>query len=219
MIERLDEVPTLRVDQRIVRARPAGPELAPAIVALASPQPIALVAIEAADRARANAGSCAARGPYATTSAVVPREVGLALAHGRRCEPLPEVQIGGEPVERPSRLPPRALLRSLRSRVIPPARACFRADRRGRGAYQERAEIRIELADREIVESDVRGEIQPALRACLLRALDNLDVPGFEGRVIVTWPLYTAPTMPPPVLELRPDVADEVDRAIPRETP
>ncbi|MDQ3035513.1 MAG: hypothetical protein M3Y87_24115, partial [Myxococcota bacterium] len=114
-------------------------------------------------------------------------------------------------------IPSRVLLASLRRRVIPPARACFRADRAGRSSYQERAEIQIELADREIVAARVGGEIGASLRQCLLEALDRIEVPAFDGRVIVTWPLYTAPTLPAPVLELAPEIADEVDRVAPPE--
>lgn len=208
---------SIALDGAIDRAQRASSELGPALTALADRGRTALVALEAADIARVGAGSCSARGPYATASAVVPREIGLALAHSRRCEEPAEVRIGPASTERASGLPPRAILRALRGRVIPPARACFRADRRGRSDYQERAEIRIELADREIASSEVRGEITPALRECLLQALEALEVPGFEGTVLVRWPLYTAPTMPPPVLSLEPEVADTIDRAIPSE--
>ncbi|AKF10091.1 VWA domain-containing protein [Sandaracinus amylolyticus] len=204
---------SITVDGTTTRASAAGAEIGPALTALADRGATALAAIDASDVARGDAGSCRARGPYASNSGVVARGETIALAHTRRCDPPPATSALDRPRrEHRSGVPARVLLASLRRRVIPPARACFRADRAGRASYQERAELRVELADREIVAVQVGGAIEEALRTCLEGALDGLDVPGFDGRVIVTWPLYTAPTLPPPVLELRSDVADEVDR-------
>ncbi|UJR86490.1 hypothetical protein [Sandaracinus amylolyticus] len=204
---------SITLDGATTRATTASAEIGPALTALADRGATALAAIDASDVARADAGSCRARGPYASNSGVVARDESIALAHTRRCDPPPATSALDRPQrEQRSGVPARVLLASLRRRVIPPARACFRADRAGRASYQERAELRVELADREIVAVQVGGVIEESLRSCLEGALDGLDVPGFDGRVIVTWPLYTAPTLPPPVLELRSDVADEVDR-------
>jgi hypothetical protein len=199
--------------------RAATPDgIGPALTALAGGS-APLVALDTADLARTEGvGSCSAQGPYPTRSAVVPREVGLALAHTRQCNPPPSTTLGARRArDERSGVPARVLLGSMRRRVIPPARACFRTDRAGRADYEERAEIRMELADREIATASVTGEITPALRECLLSAIDHLEVPGFEGRLLVRWPLYTEGVAPPPVLELAPAVADEVDRAIPRD--
>jgi hypothetical protein len=122
---------------------------------------------------------------------------------------------GSSPAVSRSGLPPETLLYSLRRRVMPAARACFRDDRRGRATHQVRAVMRLELADREITAADVDGSISEELRQCLLAALDRVEVPSFDGRVRANWPLYTEARMALPVLELWRDVADEVDRAMP----
>jgi hypothetical protein len=204
----------LVLDGATTRAVPPPPELAPALEALAVGGSVALAAVDPADLARSGAGSCSARGPYATASAVVPRETPLALAHGRRCDSPPTTTIGPRRTEERSGIPSRVLLATLRRRVVPAARACFRDDRRGRAAYEVRAPIRLELADREIVAASVGGSITPELRRCLLEAIERLEVPSFEGRLIVTWALYTAAVLPPPTLELAPETADEVDRVV-----
>jgi hypothetical protein len=204
------------LDGSTSRGTAASAELAPALSALAGGGAVALAAVDPRDLARRDAGSCHAQGPYATESAVVARTVALALAHTRRCDP-PAPESAAAPAARRSGLPARVLLATLRRRVIPAARGCFRDDRRGRADYQERAELRLELADREIVGSSVEGEVEPELRACLSSALDNLEVPGFDGSVIVRWPLYTRAIAPPPVIELAPGLAADVDRMFPPE--
>lgn len=112
---------------------------------------------------------------------------------------------------RPTSLPSEPLLTVLRQRVVPVARGCFRTDRAGRANYRARAEFEFRLADREVVEADVRGRIAPELRECLLEAVDRLEVPRFDGSVVVRYPLVTQPEMPPPVLDLAPALADRVD--------
>ena len=114
--------------------------------------------------------------------------------------------------ERARGLPSRPLLTQLRRRVIPVARGCFRDDRRGRADYSTRADIRVTLADREIVSTEVDGPITPELASCLASAFDGLDIPAFDGTVVVHWPLYTAAEPPPPTLELAPDISRAVDR-------
>lgn len=160
-------------------------------------------------------GACADDGarrsrPATSTSAVLgPGRARVALAHRRSCT-LP----AAAPVVRERSLPSRPLLAQLRRRVIPAARRCFRDDRRGRADYSTRADIRITLADRELVETRVEGPITDALSSCLAAAFDGLDIPGFDGTVLVHWPLYTAAEPPPPTLELAPDVSRAVDRLL-----
>ncbi len=105
----------------------------------------------------------------------------------------------------------------LRHRIVPVARGCFREDRAGRPNYQTRAVFAFQLADREIVDAGVSGRLTPELRACLLRAVDELAIPRFDGTVAVRYPIYTAPQLPPPTLSLDGDVADAVDAIAPEE--
>jgi len=103
----------------------------------------------------------------------------------------------------------------LRQRVLPVARRCFRRDRRGRLDYASRAEFVVRLEDRELTEARVDGQIDDALRTCLLTAAHDLDIPRFSGAVIVRYPLFTARVPRPPTIELVPEVAREVDAVIP----
>jgi len=48
-----------------------------------------------------------------------------------------------------------------------------------------------------------------------MRAIDTLDVPRFEGTVVVRYPLVTEPELAPPVLQLTPGLAASIDRAFP----
>jgi hypothetical protein len=75
-----------------------------------------------------------------------------------------------------------------------------------------RAEFEVRLTDREVESAEVRGRITDALRTCLFDAVHSLDVPRFSGTVIVRYPLVTERVPPPPVIELAPEVAREVDR-------
>lgn len=192
-------------------------ELALALRALADEGRTGFSALDSSDLAGEH--SCHVGGPYRSASAVGTPELGIAQARIRRCES----EVGSserfleEPESRPSRLPPEALRYSLRRRVIPAARACFRDDRAGRVAYQVRVVIRMELGDREITAAEVDGSIDESLRQCLLAALDRVEIPNFDGRIRAHWPLYTEAEMAPPVLELWPEVADEVDRMVPSE--
>lgn len=171
-----------------------------------------LVAVDPRD-VRTESGGCADDGarrsrPTRIASAVLGQgRARVALAERRSCTlPVPP------PPERARSLPSRPLLTQLRRRVIPVARGCFRDDRRGRADYSTRADIHVTFADREIVTTEVEGPITPALSACLAAAFDGLDIPAFDGTVIVHWPLYTAAEPPPPTLELAPDISRAVDR-------
>lgn len=169
--------------------------------------------------------ACTTQGVFHSPSAVVgPREP-LLLADTRRCdEPIvPRPRPAAESAPRtprperlrrhegPTSLPERSLLTLLRQRIVPAARGCFRDDRRGRPSYQRRAVFEFRLADREVIEARVRGELGASLRDCLGRAIDELEIPPFDGVVSVRYPVYVAPRLPPPTLSLDPDVADVVD--------
>lgn len=176
-------------------------------------------------------GTCSTAAVRSASAVVGPREQ-LALADTRRCdEPaVPEprtarsaVDAGPPPEGRIARLarrqdrsvlPERTLLELLRQRIVPVARGCFRRDRAGRASYSTRAVFELRLADREIVEANVTGRITAELRACLLSAVDALEIPRFDGVVQVRYPLYTAPELPPPTLTLTPEVADAVDAIV-----
>ncbi|MBC7173782.1 MAG: hypothetical protein H5U40_15180 [Polyangiaceae bacterium] len=107
-------------------------------------------------------------------------------------------------------VPAEVLLDNLRSRIVPAARRCLRDDRHGRLDYAVRAVFRFRLEDREITRADVEGTIDDALRACLLTTVDTLDVPRFEGAIVVSYPIYTERAEQPPVIELAPDVEERL---------
>jgi hypothetical protein len=46
----------------------------------------------------------------------------------------------------------------------------------------------------------------------MVRAADTLEVAPFEGVIVVRWPLYSRPEMPPPTLALHPNLATAIDR-------
>lgn len=209
-----------------VRAEPAPAPLALALAdRVAGDRGTARLRLAALAEASAPA-TCSMSEPPRSPSAVVPARVRLALADTRRCDvsPLPTVTPPAERVtpEAPatlhpdtgrSTLPEASLLRLLRQRIVPAARGCFRDDRRGRPSYQRRAVFSFRVADREVTESSVEGQLAEELRRCLSDAMDTLDIPPFEGSVQVRYPIYTAPRLPPPVLSLDADVADAVDAA------
>lgn len=191
---------------------------APVLVALAAHQ-AALIAVESADL-DASAGACAPDGtararPTARASSIVGHGLRIAPAHRRACaSPVPAAQT----TTHAASLPARVLRDQLRRRVIPPARRCFRDDRGGRAQLHREVTFELLLADREIVDASLDGEIPDALRACLLGAFDGVEVPAFDGALRVRWPVHTEAIAPPPVIELAPDVAREV-RAIAGDTP
>ncbi|HJL16333.1 MAG TPA: hypothetical protein RMH99_11790, partial [Sandaracinaceae bacterium LLY-WYZ-13_1] len=175
---------------------------------------------------------CTTRGPFESPSAAAPRGARLALADTRRCDrpsvPAPPAEEEAAEAassaemparlrrhEGPRRLPEQSLLSMLRQRIVPVARGCFRDDRAGRASYQTRAVYEFRLADREVIDASVEGRIDDDLRRCLARAIDDLEIPRFDGTVRVRYPIYTAPRMPPPTLSLDPDVADVVDAIVP----
>ena len=166
---------------------------------------------------------CVPYGPATHPSGVSSDLAPVALAEPRSCRAAvgndAEAREPGELRDaRPSNpldgrgVPAETLLAMLRSRVVPAARACFRADRAGRADYSVRAGIAFTLADREILSTDITGELAPALRSCLLDALERLEVPRFEGTVVVRYPVYTEAAPPAPTIELTDGAARGVDR-------
>jgi len=193
-----------------------------ALGALASGVGVALAAVEVGDtRAAATADDAACideRGPARRISGVSSDAAPVALAEARSCAPsAPAAASESTTTARRagSGVPRETVLRMLRQRVLPVARRCFRRDRRGRLDYASRAEFVVRLEDRELTEARVDGQIDDALRTCLLTAAHDLDIPRFSGAVIVRYPLFTARVPRPPTIELVPEVAREVDAVIP----
>lgn len=192
-------------------------------------QALAAVALPATRAAMTTSGepappgagaACVPYGPATYPSGVSSDAAPVALAESRTChapavaerEPgeLP-TNVQGRPLDGRG-VPAETLLAMLHARVVPAARACFRADRAGRSDYSVRAGIAFELADREILSTSITGELAPPLRSCLLEALDRLEVPRFEGTVVVRYPVYTEAAPPPPTIELGGTAAQRVDR-------
>jgi hypothetical protein len=187
-------------------------------------RPLALAAVDAVG-APGTCGEARLRSP----SAPVGTDVHLVLAEARRCDAARPVEGAPAPrsaarpsgriarlVEREgqSRLPARSLLELLRQRIVPVARGCFREDRAGRPSYQTRAVFALRLSDQEVVEAQVVGRLSPELSSCLTRAVDALEIPRFAGTVVVRYPIYTTPELPPPTMALDPEVADAVDAVL-----
>jgi hypothetical protein len=195
-----------------VRARDADLALAEALRARADHR-TRMVAIDVSDASAP--ALCTApdghptRRAHLSSALLGPGRALIALAHHRSCAVAAPAAASSE-----TGLPSRPLLMQLRRRVIPLARRCFRDDRRGRADYSTRADIRVTLADREIVDTHIEGPITPALSSCLASAFDGLEIPSFDGTIVVHWPLYTAAEPPPPTLELAPDVSRSVDRVM-----
>jgi hypothetical protein len=201
-----------------VTARTTDAAHAVVLSALAAHQS-ALIAVDAGDL-DAVAGACNADGsPRARTtsraSSIVGHGLRIAPAHRRACA---STVMAATTAARPASLPARVLRDQLRRRVIPPARQCFRDDRGGRPRLHREIAFDLVLADREIVDASIDGDIPDALRTCLLGAFDGIEVPSFDGTLRVRWPLHTEAILPPPVIELAPDVAREV-RAIAGDSP
>ncbi|HJL04515.1 MAG TPA: hypothetical protein RMH85_08505 [Polyangiaceae bacterium LLY-WYZ-15_(1-7)] len=173
--------------------------------------PLRLAAVAAEDREAPPPERCDPRGPARRVSGVSSDAAPIALAEPRSCEPeAAETSEGGAGLGRA--IPEETVLGMLRQRIVPVARGCFRRDRAGRTDYSVRAVFRFRLADREVIEADVEGEISDVLRACLLQAVDTLEVPRFSGTVVVRYPLYTERVPPPPTIVLEEEVLDVVDR-------
>jgi hypothetical protein len=212
--------------RRRVRARTATGALAAGLRLgpSASGEGGALTAIAPPDAPGASpeALACAAHGPARHASGVSSDASPVALVGPRACaiesaERPPEHEPGALPTgPAPNPLagrgvPAETLFAMLRTRVVPAARACFQADRAGRADHAVRVSIAFALADRELAAADIGGAITPVLRSCLLEALERIEVPRFEGTVIVRYPVYTEAVPPPPTIELGDGAARGVD--------
>lgn len=155
---------------------------------------------------------CDALGPPRLASGVSSDPSPVAPAEARSCQPpAPDDADAGD--DRTG-VPASTVLSMLRQRVVPAARQCFRRDRAGRARYSVHATFELRLADREVVEAGVSGEIAPELRRCLEDAVHDLDVPRFEGTVRVRYPVYTQAEPRPPTIQLEPEVAHRVDSVL-----
>jgi len=204
-------------------AEPLAAALALGLAADDAPHALAAVALPVGLRGvRGSAPAvCLPYGPATHPSGVSSDLAPVALAEPRSCRTAANEAEAREPGElrdvRPSNpldgrgVPAETLLAMLRTRVVPAARACFRADRAGRADYSVRAGIAFTLADREILSTDITGELAPALRSCLLDAVERLEVPRFEGTVVVRYPVYTEAAPPAPTIELSGGAARGVD--------
>jgi hypothetical protein len=212
--------------RRVVRARGATGALAVGLtLGVGAPEEgasIAAVALPDAAVASSEALACAAHGPARHASGVSSDASPVALVGPRACaidaaERQPEREPGALPTGPAPNplagrgLPAETLHAMLRMRVVPAARACFQADRAGRADHSVRVSISFALADRELAAADIGGAITPVLRACLFEALERIEVPRFEGTVIVRYPVYTEAVPPPPTIELGDGAARGVD--------
>jgi hypothetical protein len=111
-------------------------------------------------------------------------------------------------------MPKESVLSLLRGQLIPRARACLRSDRKGRGDYAVGLSFRMTLARREVADAQIVGDVPPALKSCLLELLDDLRLPWFSGRLLVNYPIHTEREPEPPTIELAPEVAETIERAM-----
>jgi hypothetical protein len=111
-------------------------------------------------------------------------------------------------------MPAQSVLNMLRTQLLPKARACLRSDRKGRGDYAVQVTFHALFAEREIADVRIEGEIKEPLRNCLEGVLSELRVPAFSGRIRVRYPIHTEREPEAPVIQLEPDVAEQVERVI-----
>jgi len=165
------------------------------------------------------ARACPLVGPPRTPSGVSTDRAPVALAEDCEAPPEDEDEDAARASTRDPTLgrgvPSATVLSLLRQRVVPVARRCFRRDRAGRADYAVRAVFEFRLEDREVLDARVEGEMTEALRSCLRAAVEELLVPALDGVVVVRYPVHTQREPPPRAIELTPEVADALDRAIP----
>ncbi len=111
-------------------------------------------------------------------------------------------------------MPKESVLDLLRTQLSPKARACLRGDRKGRADYAVGFAFRFLIARREVLEASIDGQVPSALRDCLLALLPQLHLPWFTGNLRVRYPVHTEREAEPPVIELEPDLARQVQRVI-----
>jgi hypothetical protein len=110
-------------------------------------------------------------------------------------------------------MPKESVLSMLRTQLVPQARACLRADRKGRGDYAVELTFHALFAQREVLEARVEGAITRELKGCLEALLPKLRVPAFSGALRVHYPIHTEREAPAPVIELEPELHQQLDRA------
>lgn len=180
---------------------------------------------EVSRRAVFAAGRTRVRMPRRTNEELADRNALLAA----RMSPPPRVEFGrterddivSVPRALAANTPPsrrglteRAALSMFRSRLIPAARRCLRADRRGRANYSVRAVYDLVLEEREIASASVQGEIPDALRACLEQTVDELDVPPFDGRIRIRYPIRTEAVVAQPAIEILGEVDSTLESVV-----
>jgi hypothetical protein len=111
-------------------------------------------------------------------------------------------------------MPKESVLSMLRTQLVPQARACLRVDRKGRADYAVGLVFHALFAEREAYDVRVEGKIAEALRECLGKVVQQLRIPAFSGRIRVRYPIHTEREPEPPVIELVPEAAQQVDRVI-----
>ncbi len=131
--------------------------------------------------------------------------------------PYVAAQQASEGAPQHTGMPAESVLEMLRTQLVPKARACLRADRRGRADYSVSLTFMAFFRAREISEMGIEGNLPEALRTCLSALLPRLRVPAFSGGVRIRYPIHTDRAPLPPVIELTPELRDTVQRVI--ETP
>lgn len=100
----------------------------------------------------------------------------------------------GDPYAQSGRLSRTTIQRIVRRTVLPRARECFARERAGRAAWEGRATLVLGIEGSEVGFSDVETE-SPALRACILEAVDHLALPEVTGpagaRVLIRYPFVS----------------------------
>lgn len=124
----------------------------------------------------------------------------------------PFASVATKPREASTSMPKESVLSMLRSQLVPRARACLRTDRKGRADYAVALTFHALFAQREVFESRIEGNVPAALRGCLDALLPSLTVPAFSGRIRVRYPIHTEREALPPVIELEPEVAEQLER-------
>ncbi|MBX7196370.1 MAG: hypothetical protein K1X94_30230 [Sandaracinaceae bacterium] len=205
---RVTAPPAVQVSGQSLAVTQASGDLALAVAAIGA-RATRVVAADASREVMACGQSQTVLHGSASLPRVTPLPNRFAVVERRACRP--SAQAAAATAHRRSGLSPAALLRTLRQRILPRARDCFRSDRRGRAEYSTQVQLLLTLADQEIVDVRAEGAIEPALRACMVRAADGLEVPPFEGVILARWPLYSRPELGPPTLELHPDLASAID--------
>jgi hypothetical protein len=115
---------------------------------------------------------------------------GMSPAEVRR---VPRICSCGDPYEH-GRISRTTIERIVRRTVLPRARECFARERAGRASWEGRATLVLGIEGTEVGFADVETE-SPALRACILGAVDHLVLPPVAeptgSRVVIHYPLVS----------------------------